>query len=129
MASSIVNIVMDCENPWELAQFWSMVLDRPVHPDNEPSDEIVGIVIDPQTGGELEFQRVAERKITKNRQHICLWPDDRSRDEEVDRLLAAGAALVQDHRQPDGLGWVVLADPAGNEFCILRSQAERAATD
>ncbi|MBV9486084.1 MAG: VOC family protein, partial [Frankiaceae bacterium] len=60
---------------------------------------------------------------------ICLWPDDRSRDEEVDRLLAAGAALVQDHRQPDGLGWVVLADPAGNEFCILRSQAERAATD
>ncbi|MER5641234.1 VOC family protein [Kitasatospora sp. NPDC002227] len=42
-------------------------------------------------------------------------------------LLALGAALVADRRNPDGIGWAVLADPEGNEFCVLRSAAERAA--
>ncbi|HEY2791615.1 MAG TPA: VOC family protein, partial [Micromonosporaceae bacterium] len=39
-----------------------------------------------------------------------------------------GATVVADRRNPDGGGWVVLADPEGNEFCILRSEAERAAS-
>ena len=43
-------------------------------------------------------------------------------------MLALGAALVDDRRRPDGTGWAVLADPEGNEFCVLRSAAERAAT-
>ncbi|GAA1250632.1 hypothetical protein GCM10009609_12490 [Pseudonocardia aurantiaca] len=51
-----------------------------------------------------------------------------SRDEELVRLLGLGARTVEDLRRPDGTGWVVLADPEGNEFCILRSEAERAAT-
>jgi predicted enzyme related to lactoylglutathione lyase len=127
MASSIRNVVMDCDDPWALAQFWSIVLNRPVHAGNVAGDDEVGIPLD--GGGLLEFQRVAERKMAKNRVHICLQPDDRSRDEEVERLLGAGAALVEDHRRPDGLGWAVLADPAGNEFCVLRSAAERVATE
>jgi len=48
-----------------------------------------------------------------------------SRDEELARLLEFGARVVDDRRQADGTGWVVLADPEGNEFCILRSAAER----
>jgi predicted enzyme related to lactoylglutathione lyase len=54
-------------------------------------------------------------------------PTDRTRDEEVERLLGLGATLVADHRRPDGSGWAVLADPEGNEFCVERSAAERAA--
>ena len=51
----------------------------------------------------------------------------RSRDEELERLLGLGAQVVDDLRRPEGPGWVVLADPEGNEFCILRGDAERAA--
>ena len=57
-----------------------------------------------------------------------LAPTDRTRDEEVDRLRALGATEIADRRRPDGTGWVVFADPEGNEFCVLRSDAERAAT-
>ena len=69
-----------------------------------------------------------EPKTVKNRVHLDLVPTDRTRDEEVERLLGIGATLVADHRRSDGTGWVVLADPEGNELCIERSDAERAAT-
>ena len=65
-----------------------------------------------------------EPKTVKNRVHVCLEPDTR-RDDEVERLLGLGATLVSDMRRPDGTGWAVLADPVGNEFCVLRSAAER----
>ena len=60
--------------------------------------------------------------------HFDLRPRERTRDEEVAWLLEYGAAQVADHRNPDGTGWVILADPAGNQFCILRSPGELAAT-
>ena len=63
--------------------------------------------------------------MVKNRVHLDLRPTARSRDEEVTRLLGIGASLVDDQRQADGTGWVVLADPEGNEFCIERSARER----
>jgi predicted enzyme related to lactoylglutathione lyase len=72
----------------------------------------------------LFFQHVPEPKTVKNRVHICLQPDIR-RDEEVERILTLGATLVSDMREDDGTGWVVLADPEGNEFCVVRSDAER----
>jgi len=62
----------------------------------------------------------------KNRVHLDLQPQ-RPRDEEMARLVDLGATLVADHRRPDGTGWVILADPEGNEFCVERSEAERAA--
>jgi predicted enzyme related to lactoylglutathione lyase len=68
---------------------------------------------------------VPEPKTDKNRVHLDLVPADGTRDEEVERLLGIGATLVADHRRPDGTGWVVLADPEGNELCIERSAAER----
>jgi predicted enzyme related to lactoylglutathione lyase len=57
--------------------------------------------------------------------HFDLVPTDRTRDEEIERVLALGAMPFDDRRQPDGTGWLVLTDPEGNEFCILRSDAER----
>jgi hypothetical protein len=51
--------------------------------------------------------------------HLDLRPEDGTREEEVERLLALGASHVADHRQPDGRGWITLADPEGTEFCVL----------
>jgi hypothetical protein len=66
-----------------------------------------------------------EDKTVKNRIHLDLRPQDRRRDAEVERVLGLGATLVNDLRRPDGTGWVVLADPEGNEFCVERGQADR----
>ena len=71
------------------------------------------------------FIAVPERRHGKNRVHLDLVPTDRPRDEEVDRLLGLGGRPVDDRRQPDGIGWVVMADSEGNEFCIERSDLER----
>jgi hypothetical protein len=71
---------------------------------------------------------VPERKQAKNRIHFDLRPREGTRDEELARLVEHGATQVADLRRPDGSGWVVLVDPEGNEFCILRSDGEIAAT-
>lgn len=70
--------------------------------------------------------RLPESKTLKNRVHLDVQPTDGTRDEEVERLISIGASMVADHRQPDGSGFVVLADPEGNEFCVERCAAERA---
>lgn len=123
VASIIRNISFDCSDPYILAQFWSEVVGFAVPPDFVPSD--LEVVIEPPGGPRLFFQAVPEAKTVKNRVHVCLQPGDRDRDAEVDRLLALGATMLDDYRTPDGDGWVVLLDPAGNEFCVTRSAAER----
>jgi predicted enzyme related to lactoylglutathione lyase len=123
MASLIQNITVDCADPFTLAQFWSAVLDLPVDPENEAGDDEVGIPLD-EHGRELLFIKVPEPKTVKNRLHLCLEPLQ-PREVEVERLLARGASLMDDRRNPDGSGWAVLQDPEGNEFCVLRSAAER----
>lgn len=84
------------------------------------------MIRDPGTGHRLLFIEVPEEKSVKNRVHLDLRPRAGSRDEELERLLAHGAVVVEDLRglHGPGTGWVVLADPEGNEFCILRSEAE-----
>jgi hypothetical protein len=74
----------------------------------------------------LLFIEVPDAKQVKNRVHLDVKPAENTRDQELERLLQLGARQVADHRRPDGSGWVTLADPEGNEFCILRSDAERA---
>jgi len=125
MTSQVQNVVVDCADPYGLAQFWSRVAGQPMEPDDEPGDPETMVAL--PGGPALIFARVPEPKVVKNRVHVCLRPDG-PRDAEVQRLLGLGATLVADRRVPDGTGWVVLADPEGNEFCVLRSAAERAAT-
>ena len=70
------------------------------------------------------FIEVPEPKQIKNRLHFDLRPVDLTRDQEAERLIAHGATVVADRRRPDGSGWFTLADPEGNEFCVLRSDRE-----
>ncbi|MGW1927208.1 VOC family protein [Streptomyces massasporeus] len=96
-----------------------------VSDEDEPGDE-EALVETPGAG--LLFIQVPEAKAGKNRVHLDLQPQDRTRDEEIERLLGLGATLLDDRRNPDGTGWATLGDPEGNEFCVERSAAERAAT-
>lgn len=121
MPSSIMNILLDCADPYRLAVFWSEVVGHPV--DQRASPDDAEVVIGMPHGQQLYFARVPEPKTVKNRMHVCLQPDI-PRDEEVQRLLALGATVIADHRTPSGKGWVVMGDPEGNEFCVLRSVAE-----
>ena len=121
MTSLVRHITFDCVgDPHQLALFWSQVVDRPVDPDDKPGDPEV-IIWGADGVPNLLFIRVPEAKTVKNRLHLDLVPTDRTRDEEVERLLALGATLFDDHRTPDGKGWATLADPEGNEFCVVRS--------
>jgi hypothetical protein len=122
---AIRSITVDCADPYRQALFWSEVTgwqedpDDPNHP-GDPEGRIVST-----HGINLLFIPVPEGKVVKNRVHLDLWPTERTRDEEVARLLGIGARLFEDHREPDGTGFVVLTDPEGNEFCIERSAKER----
>lgn len=125
MSSTVHEITFDCPDAYTLAQFWSQVLDRPLADDDFPGDPEASIALG--NGVTIFFQGVPEPKIVKNRVHVCLQPDQ-LREQEVERLLGIGATMVDDRRNPDGTGWAVLADPEGNEFCVLRSAAEHAVT-
>jgi predicted enzyme related to lactoylglutathione lyase len=128
MTARIAHTTVDCGNAYVLSLFWSAVLGFAEDPDdpNEPGDEECMIAA-PGGGWRLLFIEVPEPKTTKNRLHLDLEPATGTRDHELARLVELGARQVEDRRRPDGSGWVVLADPEGNEFCILRSPAERAA--
>jgi hypothetical protein len=123
MASKFTELAIDCADPQSLARFWCSVLDYEVR---EEDDEIVSIGSPAMPEGKsrpgpvpptLTFARVPEGKTVKNRLHIDVNPTDREQDDEVRRLLDLGARYA-DVGQGDQ-SWVVLADPEGNEFCVL----------
>ena len=92
---------------------------------SEPGDP-EGFLRAPDGGPSLLSIGAPEPKAVKNHVHLDIAPTERSRDGEVARLLALGASLAADHREPGGTGRVVLTDPEGNEFCVERSEGERA---
>lgn len=110
-------LVVDAVDPVGLGNWWCRALDWIVVND-DPDD----FEIRPEPGRlpGLVFEPVHERKTAsaKNRLHLDLRPDDQ--DAEVARLIALGASRV-DVGQGD-VSWVVMADPEGNEFCVLRSR-------
>jgi len=122
MASRTANLCLDAADPLAQVAWWAQVLDD-FEPDDDGDDEEAGL--HGPGGRSLLFLRVPEPKTVKNRMHVCLRPVDRDRDAEVERLLALGATVVDDRRTPDA-GWAVLADPEGNEFCVLTRSAEEA---
>ncbi len=127
MTALIAHTSFDSLDAHALSVFWGRVLGFAEDPDdpNDPGDEECMIFSDDGTQ-RLLFIEVPDAKQVKNRLHLDLKPAHGSRDEELAELLRLGARTVDDRRHPDGSGWVVLADPEGNEFCILRSDAERA---
>ncbi|MEV0714844.1 VOC family protein [Asanoa sp. NPDC050611] len=124
MAPTVQNVVFDCADAYALATWWSKVFEVPMSDEDAPGDPEVAILL--PTGLTLYFQAVPEPKTVKNRVHVCLQAETR-RDDDVARMLDLGATMLADHRRADGTGFVVLTDPEGNEFCVLRSAAERAA--
>ncbi|MFF8375441.1 VOC family protein [Streptomyces sp. NPDC015661] len=123
MVSVLQNVAIDCTDAYGLARFWSAVTGRPLDPEDRPGALETQVLL--AEGPVLYFNQVPEPKTVKNRLHLCLRPET-SRDQEVERLLGLGATFVGDHRNADGTGWAVLADPEGNEFCVLRSDSDRA---
>ena len=117
-------MTVDCAEPYELARFWSEVTGWAVSDEDAPGDSEVLLEATSPVPGIL-FIRVPEGKAVKNRIHLDWVPTERTRDEEVERVVGFGARVYEDHRAPDGRGWVTLLDPEGNEFCIERSTAER----
>jgi hypothetical protein len=128
MTSYISHTSIDCANAYRLSEWWKQVLGYVDQPDdsNAPGHEECWIQR-PDGGHPLLFIEVPEGKQVKNRIHLDLRPSADTREVELARLLALGATEVADRRAPDGRGWVTLADPEGNEFCRLRSDAENAA--
>jgi catechol 2,3-dioxygenase-like lactoylglutathione lyase family enzyme len=124
--SPIRHITFDCRDPFALAAFWSAVTGWPVDAESEPQDDEVGVMA-PEPLPMLLFIRVPEGKVVKNRVHLDIGPLERTRDEEVERLTGLGGRVLDDRRTPEGRGWIVMADPEGNEFCVETSDAERAA--
>jgi hypothetical protein len=113
-------VCIDSTDPARVAPFWEQALGwRRTY---DTADEVV---LEPPAGSreagvspDIMFARVPEEKSVKNRLHIDLRPDDQAA--EVARLEALGARRVS-VGQGDDVTWVVLADPDGNELCVLRA--------
>jgi predicted enzyme related to lactoylglutathione lyase len=108
------NLVVDAADPARLGRWWAEALGYQITVDGPDEVEIRRA---PDQVPGLIFPPVPEGKTVKNRLHIDLRPDDQ--DAEVERLVNMGARHV-DVGQSDDATWVVLADPEGNEFCVLR---------
>ncbi len=129
LTALISHTSFDSRDAYAMSVFWGGVLgfaEDPKDP-NVPGDE--ECMISSADGSQrLLFITVPDAKQVKNRLHLDLKAAEGSRDQELEWLSGLGAQQVADRRRPDGSGWVVLADPEGNEFCILRSDAQRAAS-
>lgn len=119
MSLTIQALTIDAKDPDALAEFWARVLDHEITYRSADDDEEREVAIsDPGgRGWDLLFLKVDDKKVVKNRYHLDLRPDDQ--DAEVERVIGLGAEKV-DIGQGTEVTWVVLADPEGNEFCILR---------
>lgn len=109
-------VIIDAADPVRLGRWWCDALGWVVVED-DPEEFEIRPAADRLPG--LLFARVADPKTVKNRLHIDLRPDDR--DAEVTRLVALGARPMDVGQGEQS--WVVLADPEGNEFCVLSSRA------
>ena len=132
MSSYISHTTIDCHDAYQLSEWWKVTLgyeDIPGDP-NEPGHEEC-VIRDPESGHSLLFAEVPDAALPAKRIHFDLRPRSTSRDEEVERLRAHGATEIADLRgnRGPGTGWVVMADPEGNQFCVLRSTAELRSAD
>jgi hypothetical protein len=115
MALAWEQTIIDAADPVALGRWWAAALGWVVV--NDAADEFEIRPAPDQLPG-LLFAQVPEPKTQKNRLHLDFRPDDR--DTEVERLLGLGAVRVDIGQGAQS--WVVLADPEGNEFCVLGSR-------
>jgi len=119
VAARITELVLDCTDPERLATFWGEVLGYEILDRDDVSVEIGPK--DRRTT--LLFLRNPDRKLQKLRLHIDVRATDREQDEELERLLALGATRA-DIGQGENVSWYTLADPEGNEFCLLSGRVD-----
>jgi hypothetical protein len=124
MTSKFTELAIDCADPKGLARFWCSVLGYEVQ-DEDDGIVTIGSPTVPASKNQpgavpptLTFARVPEGKTVKNRLHLDVTPADGKQDDEVRRLLDLGARHA-DVGQTGDESWVCLADPEGNEFCVL----------
>ena len=120
MTTRVVSSTFDCRDPVRQAEFWATALSYVVEdPSGYPEER--GISDPTGEGLSIYFVPVPESKTVKNRLHFDLEPET-TMEEEVERLVAAGASVVATHRDPEGFKdpfvWTVMQDPEGNEFCV-----------
>ncbi|MEU4603752.1 VOC family protein [Kribbella sp. NPDC023972] len=114
MTSRLAAIAIDAVDSRRVAEFWCAVLGWRIV---EEDVEFISIAGD-GPGLKIDIATVPERKQVKNRLHLDVRADGVSTEQELQRLLDLGATHV-DLGQPDDATWTVLADPEGNEFCLL----------
>jgi catechol 2,3-dioxygenase-like lactoylglutathione lyase family enzyme len=117
MALTVTMVTIDCVDPRALAGFWEKALDLRVVLDFGGGY----LVLQGDGPVRLGLQKVDEPTVGKNRLHLDLSAADRTA--EVDRLEGLGATALDEHRVP-GYAWTVLADPAGNLFCVGADEAQ-----
>ncbi|TDD92635.1 VOC family protein [Actinomadura rubrisoli] len=120
MACRITELVLDCRDPERLAEFWCQVLGFVVlETEDDGSIEIGAAGTERDNPGlTLVLSRSADLAPGKLRLHFDVNPVDRDQDEELQRLFDLGARRA-DVGQTGEEPWEVLADPEGNEFCLL----------
>lgn len=116
MAVCLHHIVIDAHDLRGLARFWAAALQWKILSERE-REVVIGPDVDAPVG--ICFMPVADRKVVKNRLHLDLNPGPDDRETEIERIIALGARRI-DIGQTGAESWTVLADPEGNEFCILR---------
>jgi hypothetical protein len=130
MASRITELVLDCRDPAGLAAWWAQVLGYDVVGTEDDGSVEIGPPGQEPKGAvpTMLFAPVAEPTPGKLRLHLDLNATDRDQDGELARLLALGATPVDVGQGPvsDTMTWHVLADPEGNEFCLLQRTVEEA---
>jgi predicted enzyme related to lactoylglutathione lyase len=121
MTSRLVALCFDADDPLVLARFWAAALGWEV--DNETQDEICVVPTDGTTF-QIDFAQVPKKKAGKNRIHLDLTTTSiQDQQESVAKLIELGARHIDIGQRPDE-GHVVLADPEGNEFCIIEPENE-----
>jgi predicted enzyme related to lactoylglutathione lyase len=110
------HIVIDTHDLPGLARFWTQALGWPVLSERE-REIVIGPDVNAPVG--ICFMPVTDAKTVKNRVHVDLTTSAADRDQEIERLVGLGARRV-DVGQTGEESWTVLADPEGNEFCVVR---------
>ena len=130
MSCFVSHTTIDCHNAYELSEWWKRLLDYEDIPGdpNEPGHEEC-MIRDPETHHQLLFIEVPDAELPAKRIHFDIRPRERDRDDEIEHVRSLGAVEIDDQRGKygPGTGWVVFADPEGNQFCVLWSRQQLAA--